>query len=134
MKKFFFRTYKVTALGQIRVPVGIVTLTNMENSIVLEMLIDTGADISLVPKSIGTYLGFRKEQNEKGTTITGIGGTVRIFYRPLTMKLGRWEFQTTVGWAENDDAPLVHGRFGVLNRFKVEFLNETSIRISSLGG
>jgi hypothetical protein len=58
------------------------------------MLVDSGADISMIPKTIGDQLGFRLERGEMVYTVGGIGGGIPVVYRSVFLTVGEDSFPT----------------------------------------
>ena len=88
--------------------------------------IDSGADVTLVPLSLGKLLGF--EMNEdKIQQIGGIRGDVPIIYTKTGMKIGKEEFLVQVAWALIEDVPPLLGRTDVFDIFKVTFEQDKKI-------
>ncbi len=88
------------------------------------MLVDSGADISLLPKSVGDELGLEIEHEERIHSIQGLGGKVPVIYRNLIIKIGKEEFSSKVGWVLIDGFPPILGREIVFNKFHIEFLQD----------
>ena len=87
-----------------------------------EVLVDTGADITLIPKSVGEIL-VSEIKNKKRAAIKGITPFELIVYiHMLKMRVANKEFQTKVAIAESDDVPAVLGRFGALDIFDAAFI------------
>lgn len=85
------------------------------------MFVDSGADYTLLPKTLGEVLGLRKEINDTLHRSKGVGGSIGVVMRRLQMKIGRHRFAVDVGWASTDDVPLLLGRADVFDRFDVRF-------------
>lgn len=92
------------------------------------MLVDTGADYTLLPRSIGEFLGFRRKADERLYRAGGVGGgTIRVVMRRVMMRLGRHEFSADVGWSDSDEVPLLLGRSDVFDLFDVHFLQRERV-------
>ncbi|MFA4819475.1 MAG: hypothetical protein WC613_00785 [Candidatus Aenigmatarchaeota archaeon] len=87
-----------------------------------EVLVDTGADITLIPKSVGEVLVGDITLGKKAA-IKGITPFELIIYiHNLKMKVMNKEFETSIAIADSDDVPAVLGRFKALDLFNAEFL------------
>lgn len=82
--------------------------------------IDSGADITLVPLSLGKLLGFTKD-SKKIEKISGISGSIPIIYLINEMKIGQYVFKAQIGWALTEDVPPLLGRKDVFDRFDITF-------------
>jgi len=86
------------------------------------MLVDSGADYTLLPKSIDEFIGLRKDIADHLYHSGGVGGgKIWVVMRRLKMRLGDYEFMADVGWAHSDNVPLLLGRADVFERFEVHF-------------
>lgn len=106
-----------------------VTLANGSIVRVFDMLIDSGADISLLPKSAGEEIGLELEHEEKVCNIGGLGGKVPVVYRKLIITIGGEKFSCPVGWVLIDGFPPILGREVVFDRFHIEFLQDKEVTI-----
>lgn len=87
-----------------------------------EVLVDTGADITLLPKNVGEVLVDDIKVGKKAT-IKGIAPFELIVYiHSLKVRVANKEFQTKVAIADSDDVPAVLGRFEALDIFRAEFV------------
>ena len=70
------------------------------------MYVDSGADITLIPRSVGDLLGFVVKKG-KIVDITGVGGgTVPVIVKKVMMCVGKEIFDARVAWALIEDVPL----------------------------
>ena len=85
------------------------------------MYVDSGADISLLPRRLGKALGLSFE-GKHTQEIGGIGGKrVPVTIAPVKMKVGRKVMDVRVAWSHVEDVPLILGRMDVFDIFKVTF-------------
>ncbi|MBI2652502.1 hypothetical protein HYX00_03460 [Candidatus Woesearchaeota archaeon] len=83
---------------------------------------DSGADISLISKSVGDLLGLKIENNDKITEAKGIGErSVPIIIKKIKMKIGDKLLETRIAWALIEEVPLLLGREDVFNLFDICF-------------
>ena len=85
------------------------------------MLVDTGADFSLIPKLIGDVLGLMKSATDRPHRAGAVGGWIWVIMRRIRIRVGDREFEADVGWAQTNDAPLLLGRADVFDHFRVSF-------------
>ena len=84
------------------------------------MLVDTGADYTLLPNIYAIHLGISFDSDCQVFDTMGIGGSERVYLlRRWPMRLGRWERQIPVGFLTRDDVPPLLGRQACLEAFKV---------------
>ncbi len=85
------------------------------------MYIDSGADMSLVPRQFGEALGLLLSREEI-REIRGIGGRgIRVIIATVKMRIGRRVLNTRIAWSLTEDVPLILGRMDVFDAFKVIF-------------
>ncbi len=114
--------------GPIHRPSAMVFIRSQRNNWLPHvMLVDSGSDFTLVPKSVGELLGFRKESHDRVFRAGGIGGWIWVVKRRAEFKIGRHRFYADIGWAQTDQAPLLLGRADVFDRFDVRILNADRI-------
>jgi len=82
--------------------------------------IDSGADVSLIPLSLGKLLGFHLNES-RVEQIGGIRGNVPIVSVQVPMKIGSDEFIADAAWALVENIPPLLGRTTVFDIYKVTF-------------
>jgi len=82
------------------------------------MLVDTGADYTILPHYLAQELGVRLRKDCKVFRTTGIGGMETVYVLPkLRVRLGKWERLIPVGFLGRDDIPPLLGRHRFLETF-----------------
>lgn len=71
--EFNFREEQSRIFGPILRPISEVTFINDNKEILESIYVDSGADITLISKSVGDALDFTIEKTDKITEIRGIG-------------------------------------------------------------
>lgn len=100
-------------------------LTN--NWVEIIMLVDTGADYSLLPKFYAEDLGIDLEKECQSYSTFGVGGSEIVYaLKNIRVKLGTWQFDVPVGFLERDNIPPLLGRQDFLEDFKVVFFEHTT--------
>lgn len=105
-------------------PNAVVTVSNKGQSYTLDMLVDSGADISIIPKVTGESLGLEIKSEKEIETIGGIGGSIPIVIREIDLKIGSEEFSAKIGWSLEEDIIPILGREDIFDRFHIEFLQD----------
>jgi len=82
--------------------------------------IDSGADVTMIPLSLGKLLRFRINES-KVQQIGGIRGSVPVIFIKAHLKIGNEEFPMSLAWALIEDVPPLLGRTDVFDIFKVTF-------------
>lgn len=127
--KFPFTYVGKTRLGRIYRPYAIVHLFSKvrDKWQPVEMVIDTGADYSLLPRRYATILGIDINTSCQPETTLGVGGVETVYqYKNLAIKIGKWKGKIPVGFLERDDVPPLLGRLACLESFKLTFVDLVS--------
>lgn len=87
-----------------------------------EVLADTGADLSILPRTIGESL-VKNVKKGRYLEIRGIapGAYTEVFLHPLICKIGEIKFKAPFAIADSDDIPPILGRFKGLDLFEAMF-------------
>lgn len=94
----------------------------------VEMLADTGADYTLLPKLFGPILGINFSTDCKAETTVGVGGSETVYqYKNLPIKISSWETKIPVGLLKRDDFPPVLGRLDCLEKLELMMKNFKTI-------
>ncbi|PIR43320.1 hypothetical protein COV24_03280 [candidate division WWE3 bacterium CG10_big_fil_rev_8_21_14_0_10_32_10] len=88
------------------------------------MIIDSGADISIIPKTIGEDLGLKKTDLHY---LGGVGGRVGYYINYINVELAGKNFTIPVAWLTNDSVPMLLGRKGVFSEFDICFKEKQEI-------
>lgn len=118
---FRYKKEKSSTLGKIQRPVADIYLqTEKDSWVEFNPYIDSGADITMIPLSLGKLLGFEVDESEI-QQIGGISGSVPVIYKKATMKIGAKDFSVRIAWALVEDVPPLLGRTDIFDAFKVTF-------------
>lgn len=91
------------------------------------MLVDTGVDYTLLPKSYAGPLGVDLRRDCAVFRTLGVGGTRQVHLRTRhRVRLGPWEARIPIGFLEEDEVPPLLGRQGFLERLRVVFDRRTT--------
>ena len=126
MIAFRFRPVLSRNLGIIYKPYARATLIHKEGSDHVEriieetFLIDSGADITVIPHRVGIELRFPSVKQEELQPLGGISGSILVAYRQVEMEIGDYRFFCKIAWAQTDSIPFILGRLDVFDEFNVE--------------
>lgn len=117
--------YKTESLGpgkgKIKRPVADVYIKSKSKSwIQFHPYIDSGADVTMIPLSLGKLIGLQLRE-DKVEQIGGIRGSVPVIYTESQMRLGEEKFKIPIAWSLIEEVPPLLGRAGVFDRFNVTF-------------
>jgi len=85
------------------------------------MYIDSGADITVINKTIGNLIGLKLKPKEQKFNLNGIGGKKEFVYREINIKIVKSTFNVKIAWVQDDDIPLLLGRENVFDKFNICF-------------
>ena len=118
--------------GAIWIPTATVEIKYQKFSLSCEMLVDTGAYLSMIPYQVGIELGLTVSEDvileAGGAGEASIPHVVKEVFARLTNAFVLWEIQigdysihARIGWALTDEVPLLLGRLDVFDEFDIEF-------------
>lgn len=88
-----------------------------------KMLVDSGADFTLIPKDIGLALGYSLSESEPFSKAEGIGGIVEYVLRNIEIKIDSHSFMAPMAWIQTKEcSDIILGREVVFDIFNIEFL------------
>lgn len=131
--KFLFRKESSSILGTIYRPVAKVLFwsNNDKRWIAVRMIVDTGADYTLLPRFMAQELKVDLEKDCKIFSTYGVGGKERVYFLPkIKVKLGKWERNISVGFLERDEIPPLMGRHLFLETFETLFSSNHIVSFS----
>ncbi len=88
--------------------------------------IDSGADVTLIPLSLGRLIGLTLDKN-KVEQIGGIRGSVPVTYHQILIKIGGVELKIHIAWALIEEVPPLLGRADIFDYFHVTFKQDQGI-------
>lgn len=95
------------------------------------MLVDSGADYTLLPRYLAGVMGIELEKLKQFTTY-GVGGSEKVYFLPkLKAKLGDWEKEIPVGFLDSNEVPPLMGRHRFLETFDTLFSKNRFVRFEN---
>lgn len=89
----------------------------------LRMIVDSGADFSLIPLKIGLELGFKLALGEPLNDAKGIGGSVKYVIRNIQFIIDNHSFTAPIAWVQDKNCTdIILGREVIFDLFDIEFL------------
>ena len=100
-----------------------VKLKHQEYEVVATMLVDSGAEVSLIAHKTGQDLGYALADSESTLLAETIGGTVEYVLRNVEMTIDEHTFIAPVAWLQTNTGgeQLLLGGEVVFDRFNIEF-------------
>ena len=97
-------------------------LKYQEHTEKVKMLVDSGADFSLITKKMGEDLGYTKGEGENLGSGEGIGGSIEYLLRQVEIEIEGHRFTAPVAWIQSDFCEeILLGREVVFDLFDIEF-------------
>jgi len=110
----------LTPIGFVWIPVARVRLFNRSNALELDMTVDTGADMTMVPFQVGLNLGLRRGKTRL-SILSGISGRTAYLLKKVAIEIGPFRFAVRIAWAQDDLVPALLGRTDVLDHLRTTF-------------
>jgi len=112
-------TYKYEKREDIYYPIVPINFyTNSTPLFGAKALVDTGADLTLIPKTLGLDIGLKRTQLQY---IGGVGGRMGYYLNNINVGIADKKVIIPVAWSTQDTVPLLLGRKGVFDKFKFCF-------------
>jgi Aspartyl protease len=88
----------------------------------VEMLVDSGADLSLFPKQLGLDIGLSLTKGDISYNAMGVGGSINYVLRQVELVVAGTVLSAPVAWLQSDiDSDVLLGRAVIFDIFDVEF-------------
>jgi len=88
----------------------------------LKMLVDSGADFSLIPKQLGIDLGYELAIGELVNQAEGVGGHVDYVLRQIEIQIDTHTLTIPIAWIQTELCEdIILGREVVFDLFDIEF-------------
>lgn len=127
MTDFDYLRFPHARVGDIFRPYAQVVLRTDAAALNQDMLVDSGADISIIPLTVGELLGFAVDDPKEIVRIGGIGGKIPTVYRQVQAQIDDDVVSMNVAWTQTDDVIPVLGREDLFDRFHIEFRQDEKI-------
>lgn len=123
MAKYIFKGKKVEVpgIGIKWIPTAQVRIFSDKSRYFCEMVVDSGADVSLIPRSLGDFLNLKLIGDEI-KELRGIGeGTIPYVIKKVELQIGSSRLKSRIGVALIEEVPFILGRLDVFDAFNIEF-------------
>ena len=87
------------------------------------MIVDTGADFTILPKYVSNDLGVSLESDCFLDSTSGVGGEQKIYMlkKKINIKIDKLEREIPLAFFDSDEVPPLLGRLGFLETFNTTF-------------
>lgn len=117
--------------GKVFRPVAKVSFKSLNNSSWSDvwMMVDTGADFSILPRYISENLGISLETDCVLGMTTGVGGEQKIHLckQKISVKIGKFVKDIPLAFFDSDEVPPLLGRLGFLEKFDTTFFKAHNV-------
>lgn len=122
---FPFEKQKTRIFGTIKRPVADVSFWSKRHKVwvPIKMIVDTGADYTLLPSWIAEQLGIHLTSDCTAFTTSGVGGNEKSYIVKTLwhVKLRDWQGAITLAFLNSHTIPPLLGRLNFLEKLKVTF-------------
>ncbi len=128
MITFRYRKEYSKLFGTVYRPVAEVYFKDVEgNDMISFMYVDSGADITLLPREFGENLGLIIEEEEI-QDISGVGGgRIPVIIKTIEMRIGDHAINAMVAWSLEEEVPALLGRMDIFNDTRVSFIHNEMV-------
>lgn len=118
-KNFFGKVYRPTAKVSLKSPSN-----NTWSDI--WMIVDTGADFTIVPQYVSEDLGISLEDDCVKDVTIGVGGqrTIYLCKTKIHAQIGNFKREIPLAISDSNEVPPLLGRLGFLETFDTEFFKK----------
>jgi len=120
MIEFHYQEEYSDKFGKILRPIALVTLSANQKSLQATMYIDSGADVTMIPRRAGNDLGFKYDP-KKIFQMSGIAGSLPCILQKAEVTIGKQKLLADITWALSDEAPFLLGRKDIFKFFRIIF-------------
>lgn len=122
MRKFFFPYKRVRSdiFGEVLIPVAKIFLRGQEE-IGVDVVVDSGAVISIFPRSLCELLGLVFEDGRRASVRSATGEEIRVRIHRVEIRIWDFSFYVRVAFSEVENIPYVLGRLDVLEKVEIRF-------------
>ncbi len=103
-----------------------ISLSNRGRVVQTLALVDSGADMNVLPHDVGSQLGGIWDEQQEIVGLSGIAGEVESRAFVVDLAVGNWPI-TNLGfaWTREADVPVVLGQISFFSHFKVCFMRSS---------
>lgn len=122
MKEAFFPYKRLIhkVFGEIKLPLIELSLKHVR-SVRLYAMVDSGAAISVFPRSVCDLLGLKYEEGRKASLLSATQEEIPMRVHKVTVRIGEVEFDARVGFSKMEKVPHVVGMLDVLDEVEIRF-------------
>lgn len=119
--EFTYLNFTTFYLGESPRPIARVRMASPTDSVIIDLIIDSGADITLVDLRVAQQLGIDLPTPDELYSIEGVGSGTPVYYREIQMTIGEYTFPCRIGILPYSTFTRILGQADVFDRFAIEF-------------
>ncbi len=119
--EYQYISFPTLYLGNSLRPVARVRMASATNSVIIDLIVDSGADITLIDADVAQALELTAPTSDESYAIGGIGSEIAVYYRQITMTIGEYTFPCRIGVISSSSNTRILGQADVFDQFSIEF-------------
>jgi len=128
---FPYKLIDTDAFGKVTIPVAKIFLQGEQEETAIDVIVDTGAVISIFPKSLCDILGIVFENGQLSYVKTATSESIPIRIHRLNIRIGNYSFKARVAFSTIENVPYILGRLDVLDQIEMRFNKQGTTFIAS---
>jgi len=118
---FPYKHIQTETFGEVTIPVAKIFLQGKQEETAIDVIVDTGAVISIFPKSLCDILGLDFEKGQQSYVKTATGENIPIRIHKLKIRINDHKFQARAAFSIIENVPYILGRLDILNKLEIRF-------------
>lgn len=119
--EFPYISFPTIYLGASLRPIARVRMASATDSVIIDLIVDSGADITLVDALVAQELQLEPPTPDELYGIEGVGADVGVYYRQIQMTIGEYIFPCRIGILPFSNMTRLLGQADVFDQFAIEF-------------
>jgi hypothetical protein len=115
--------YKDSPFGRIPDPIITLSVSTWYGWRPFDFLVDSGADMTMVPKSFAEWVGVDLQRLPKFRSYGVEGLGLDVYHGELDVRMGRYDMRIPCLFSSREKTPLLLGRAGLFRHFTLIFEN-----------
>jgi len=119
--RFPYKLIDTETFGKVTIPVAKIFLQGKKEETAIDVIVDTGAVISIFPKSLCDVLGLVFENGQLSYVKTATSESIPIRIHRLKIRIGNHSFKARVAFSSIENVPYILGRLDILDQMEMKF-------------
>jgi predicted aspartyl protease len=118
---FPYKHIQTETFGEVTIPVAKIFLKGKQEETAIDVIVDTGAVISIFPKSLCDIIGLDFEKGQQSYVKTATGENIPIRIHKIKIRINKHQFQAKVAFSTIENVPYILGRLDILDKIEIKF-------------